>query len=116
MLIEFNAAPLSGRASLRATTSDRLPVAGPVADAEGYRAAYGFLGADARIAKGPPAPYRDRLHVLSGLGSRGLMTAPLLAELVAGLMFDEPLPVDATLARALHPARFVIRDLKRRRT
>jgi tRNA 5-methylaminomethyl-2-thiouridine biosynthesis bifunctional protein len=115
VLMEFKSAPASGRASLRATTSDRLPVAGPVADAEGYREAYGFLGNDARITKGPPAPYRDRLHVLSGLGSRGLMTAPLLAELVVGLMFDEPLPVDATLARALHPARFVVRDLKRRR-
>ena len=39
-----------------------------------------------------------------------------MAELLASLMFGEPLPVDRTLAEALHPARFLIRDLKRRET
>jgi tRNA 5-methylaminomethyl-2-thiouridine biosynthesis bifunctional protein len=102
-----------GRASLRASTPDQLPVAGPVPDSDAYLQAYAHLRIDASVQAGGAPPLLPGLFVLSGLGSRGLVTAPLMAELVASLMFGEPLPVDRTLADALHPARFLIRDLKR---
>ncbi|MBV9510466.1 MAG: FAD-dependent 5-carboxymethylaminomethyl-2-thiouridine(34) oxidoreductase MnmC, partial [Caulobacteraceae bacterium] len=60
--------PLDGRASLRAATPDYLPLAGAVEGAEG-------------------------LYILSGLGSRGFCTAPLLAEHVAALIAGAPSPL-----------------------
>ena len=59
-----------------------------------------------RSLSGPPAPYIPNQFVLSGLGSRGLVTAPLLAETVVSMMFGEPLPIPIALAHALHPGRF----------
>lgn len=74
-------AALAGRVAHRATTPDRLPVAGPLAA-------------------------HDGLYVLSGLGARGLTWAPLLAELIAAQLCGEPLPVERDLARAVSPQRF----------
>jgi tRNA 5-methylaminomethyl-2-thiouridine biosynthesis bifunctional protein len=68
-----------GRAALRATTSDRLPLAGIRAD--------GAL-------------------VLTGLGSRGLCLAPLLAEhLIAG-MLGNPSPLPRVLSHLVESRRF----------
>jgi tRNA 5-methylaminomethyl-2-thiouridine biosynthesis bifunctional protein len=71
---------LEGRASVRATTRDHLPLAGPVPGTRG-------------------------LHVLGGLGSRGLTWAPLLAEHVAAFAagLASPLPLD--LAWLVDPGR-----------
>jgi tRNA 5-methylaminomethyl-2-thiouridine biosynthesis bifunctional protein len=70
--------PLQGRASIRATTSDRMPAAGAVADG---------------------------LYVLGGLGSRGFTTAPLLAEHIAALIAQTPSPLPLELHAAIDPAR-----------
>jgi tRNA 5-methylaminomethyl-2-thiouridine biosynthesis bifunctional protein len=69
---------LHGRASIRATTRDRLPVAGLLAS-----------GA----------------WVLSGLGGRGFTTAPLLAEHVAAAALGAPSPLPRSLAVLVDPAR-----------
>ena len=63
--------PLSGRASVRATTFDRMPAAGAL-----------------------QAP---GLHLLSGLGSRGFCTAPLLAEHLAAEALGAPSPLPNSL-------------------
>jgi tRNA 5-methylaminomethyl-2-thiouridine biosynthesis bifunctional protein len=47
------------------------------------------------------------------LGARGFMTAPLLAERLAAEITGEPQPLDRLLLRALHPARFLERRLRR---
>lgn len=106
---------LGGRAAIRAVTPDRQPIAGPVCEAADLTETYGHLRADARHQAGGPAPYLDGLYVLTGLGSRGLVTAPLMAELTVAQMLGEPWPIDRAAAEAVHPNRFVIRDLKRRR-
>ncbi|CAN7187774.1 tRNA (5-methylaminomethyl-2-thiouridine)(34)-methyltransferase MnmD [Phenylobacterium sp. LjRoot164] len=72
---------LQGRASVRATTPDHLPLAGP-------------------------APGLDGVYVLSGLGSRGFCLAPLLAEHVAALALGAPSPLPAPLADLVAPDRF----------
>ncbi len=82
-------ARIEGRAAIRATTPDHLPVAGP--------------------APGAPAG----LFVLGGLGSRGFSTAPLLAEHVAALALDLPSPLPADLAAAVDPSRFEARAARR---
>ncbi|MFN3229893.1 MAG: tRNA (5-methylaminomethyl-2-thiouridine)(34)-methyltransferase MnmD [Asticcacaulis sp.] len=63
---------VQGRAGVRATTRDHLPVAGPV-------------------------PGRARISLLTGLGSRGLCLAPLLARAVV----REALGLDSGLPRAV---------------
>lgn len=80
--------PLSSRASVRAATRDRLPLAGAV-------------------------PERPGLFILAGLGSRGFCTAPLLAEHVAALALAEPSPLPDDLAAVVDPARFAERDRRR---
>jgi len=68
------------RAAIRATTPDRLPLAG-------------------QLAPG--------LFALTGLGSRGFCVAPLLAEHVAALAAGSPSPLPAALAARIEPKRFV---------
>lgn len=106
---------LGGRAAIRAVTPDRQPIAGPLCDAAAVADAYGHLRFDAKRFDGGPAPFLEGLYALTGLGSRGLVTAPLMAELVVSQMLGEPWPVDRAMAASVHPNRFTIRDLKRRR-
>ena len=75
-----NAGTISSRAAVRATTPDRLPLAG-------------------RVDEG--------LFVLGGLGSRGFCVAPLLAEHVAALVMGAPSPLARDHAGRVDPLRFV---------
>lgn len=95
--------PLQGRVGLRCMAPDRLPLVGALPD-------------DA--APGRPERLRDiarlpDLHALLGYASRGLIWAPLAAELLACQLEDEPLPLEASLAAALDPARFLLKERKR---
>lgn len=103
------------RAGLRCQTPDRLPVAGPLPDLSFYGGAYDDLRLGVRRDY-PPGEMLPGAYILSGLGSRGLVTAPLAAAMIVAEMTGEPAPVDHEIAEALHPARFFIRDLKRART
>ena len=60
-------------------TPDRLPVVGKIT--EGVYAAFAY-------------------------GSRGIIWSALAAEIIAAELEGEPLPVEASLARALEPGRF----------
>jgi len=82
----LDGAPIEGRASVRATTPDRMPLAG-------------------RVAPG--------LFVLGGLGSRGFTLAPLLADHVAALALGAPSPLPGPLAHTLAPYRFAQRATRR---
>lgn len=103
---------LHGRAGLRATTPDRLPLAGAAPDAAQFLERFAGL-ADGRVDTGPPGPALEGLYVLGGLGSRGFLWAPALAEALASEMLGEPGALEAGAAAALHPARGLLRMLKR---
>ena len=77
---------LEGRASLRATSADRLPLAGEVGEG---------------------------VFVLAGFGSRGFSLAPLLAEHVAALAMGAPGPLPADQAELVDPRRFARRAARR---
>jgi tRNA 5-methylaminomethyl-2-thiouridine biosynthesis bifunctional protein len=49
------------------------------------------------------------------MGSRGLSYAPLTSEVLAAEIAGETLPIEDELRLAMHPARFLIRDLKKKR-
>lgn len=69
---------LDGRAALRTATADRLPACGEL---------------------------DDGLHLFAGLGARGLIWAPLCAEVLASRLNREPNPVEASLIDAIRPSR-----------
>lgn len=78
---------LKGRASVRAVTPDRLPLAG--------------------------ATGRAGVFALTGFGSRGFSLAPLLAEHVAALALDAPSPISLAAADLVSPDRFARRAARR---
>jgi tRNA 5-methylaminomethyl-2-thiouridine biosynthesis bifunctional protein len=104
---------LQGRAAFRCTSPDYLPIVGPLADSQAFNQAYAVLGKDARQVPDVACPWLDGLYVNSGHGSRGLITAPLSAELLAAWLDDEPLPLPRSVAEACHPNRFALRRLIR---
>jgi tRNA 5-methylaminomethyl-2-thiouridine biosynthesis bifunctional protein len=73
---------VSGRASLRATLPDRLPIVGAVSGQSG-------------------------LYVAAGYASRGVVWAGLLGEALADRMTQQPAPLEAELMQAIAPDRFI---------
>ncbi len=100
----ISAANLPGRVGFRSMSPDRLPLAGQLP------VNVGGIRSDLPLA----AMERQRgLHCLLGLGARGMVWAPLLAELLAAQLEGEPLPLERDLVAALDPARFLFRKLRR---
>ncbi len=106
---------IEGRAAIRCTTPDHLPVAGPIPDHAAYLRDFADLRHGYPWARYQSATYHSGLYVLAGLGSRGLVAAPLAAEMLACHISGEPWPMERELSNALHAGRFLIRDLKRLR-
>lgn len=78
----LDVASVTGRASLRATLPDRMPLVGAL---------------DAHPG----------LYVAAGYASRGVVWAGLLGEALADLMTGQPLPLELDLMQAIAPDRFV---------
>jgi len=78
---DVDPAALEGRVGFRCVTRDRLPIVGALDKENGLYGAIAY-------------------------GSRGLVWASLLGELLACFIEDEPLPLDARLADSLSPARW----------
>ena len=78
----FEGEQVSGRASLRATLPDRLPIVGAVGGQAG-------------------------LFLAAGYASRGVVWAGLLGEALADLIIRQPLPLEAGLMQAISPGRFI---------
>ena len=106
----------SSHAAIRMTTPDRYPMVGALPDVAAFHHAYRDLRHGRVGQVFTDAQYQPNVCVLGGLGSRGLTTSGLSAELLAAIITGEPLPLQATLYQALHPARFLIRQLKRGKT
>jgi tRNA 5-methylaminomethyl-2-thiouridine biosynthesis bifunctional protein len=104
-----------GRVCFRAATPDYLPIVGQLPQFDAFLDDYAILRKDAKTEIVAPGKYWPGLFVNLGHGSRGLAYTPLCAELLACQINNEPLPVDKQLARALHPGRFLIRNLMRKR-
>lgn len=101
----IDAGQLEGRVGIRTATRDRLPLVGTLPAA--------FTAEQAARLTLATLPRGEGLHVLLGLGARGMVWAPLLAELLASHVAGEPLPLERGLTDAVDPARFELRDLRR---
>ena len=105
----------SSKARVRCMTPDHMPVVGPMPDTNKHIHQYPHLAKDKHWRYSAPAPCIDNLYVLTGLGARGLVTAPLLADILAADLAGIPYPVDDELLFNLAPNRFVIRDIIKRK-
>ena len=93
-----------GRTGFRTQTPDYLPVIGPLPAS--------CAGDDPAPASGtgdlpPPLP---GVYALAALGAKGIAFSLLGAEIVAARANGDPLPVDAEVAAALDPRRFLARE------
>jgi len=100
-------AQLRGYVGVRCVSANRLPLIGPVVD-EGAAMTPGFR------LRGPHAqlPRLAGLYAALAYGSRGLTWSVLGAELLAAQIDGGPLPLEADLAAALDPGRFMLRALQ----
>ncbi|MES2501099.1 MAG: FAD-dependent 5-carboxymethylaminomethyl-2-thiouridine(34) oxidoreductase MnmC [Pseudomonadota bacterium] len=95
-----------GRVAWRSHTQDYLPLAGQMLNEKALCAKpprYNASSAD--------LPWLDGLYVNAGHGSKGMITAPICAELIANLISNEPLIVEKNLASKLNPSRFLLKEL-----
>ncbi|EMV2961399.1 FAD-dependent 5-carboxymethylaminomethyl-2-thiouridine(34) oxidoreductase MnmC, partial [Serratia marcescens] len=105
------------RCGVRSATRDHLPMVGALPDYQATVTQYQDL--QRRNQRGETvadAPVYPGLFAIGGLGSRGLCSAPLAAEILAAQLFGEPLPGDARLLAALNPNRMWVRKLLKGRT
>ncbi|PCI60687.1 MAG: bifunctional tRNA (5-methylaminomethyl-2-thiouridine)(34)-methyltransferase MnmD/FAD-dependent 5-carboxymethylaminomethyl-2-thiouridine(34) oxidoreductase MnmC [Gammaproteobacteria bacterium] len=104
---------LSSKARLRCTSPDHFPMVGAMPDIEQHKSVYAHLAKDKNFNVHTPAPYLENLYVLTGLGARGLCSAPLLADILVADLCGTPYPVDYQTLYNLAPNRFIIKDIVR---
>lgn len=97
------------RASVRATTPDRLPLIGRAPDAAGIASLWGVKDAP------EDWPMLPGVWVAGGFGSRGFTWAPWAGGLIAAGLLGAPLPADLPSLRAVSPDRQILRRLRKAR-
>lgn len=100
------------RVGFRSYSSDRFAIFGALYDENFYKKAYKSL----LWSKNKPQILPENvpnLYLSIAHGSRGFASAIIAARCICALMCDEPLPLYKRLAYETHPARFLIRKLKK---
>jgi tRNA 5-methylaminomethyl-2-thiouridine biosynthesis bifunctional protein len=97
---------IQARVAWRSQTRDYMPLAGQLIDEEKLRKAPPRYNAN-------PAdlPWLEGLFVNAGHGSKGMITAPICAELIANLATKNTPNTSLELASKLNPSRFLLREL-----
>lgn len=103
----------NARTGIRATTSDHLPLIGPVPDVPAMRETFAPFrdgqSVDAEI------PLLDGVYMAGGFGSRGFTWGPYAAHVLAAEILASPSPLSRLARPLVAPARMVLRGLKRGR-
>ncbi|NLS13277.1 bifunctional tRNA (5-methylaminomethyl-2-thiouridine)(34)-methyltransferase MnmD/FAD-dependent 5-carboxymethylaminomethyl-2-thiouridine(34) oxidoreductase MnmC [Vibrio sp. SM6] len=107
---EIDISAQDSRQGIRCVSRDHLPFVGNISDPDALRALYADINDSAAQTTLPSYP---QLYALLGLGSRGLSSAPLMAELLASQICGDPLPLAVDLLDALHPSRMWVRKLRK---
>ncbi|MDW6093487.1 bifunctional tRNA (5-methylaminomethyl-2-thiouridine)(34)-methyltransferase MnmD/FAD-dependent 5-carboxymethylaminomethyl-2-thiouridine(34) oxidoreductase MnmC [Vibrio rhizosphaerae] len=100
------------RQGIRCVSRDHLPFAGPLGDLQIIKTQYHALAAQT-AQSAPQIHHYPHLYGMLGLGSRGLSSAPLLAECLASIMCGDPLPLSVDLIERIHPGRMWVRKLRK---
>jgi tRNA 5-methylaminomethyl-2-thiouridine biosynthesis bifunctional protein len=101
-------ATLDGGVGFRCVATDRLPLVGPIVDADRARAERVAL-AGAQLAD---LPRTRGLYGAFAFASRGLSWSALAAEALASEIDGDPAPLSGSLLDAIDPGRFVLRALR----
>ncbi|PKH24454.1 bifunctional tRNA (5-methylaminomethyl-2-thiouridine)(34)-methyltransferase MnmD/FAD-dependent 5-carboxymethylaminomethyl-2-thiouridine(34) oxidoreductase MnmC [Enterobacterales bacterium CwR94] len=97
------------RVGVRCASRDHVPMAGALPDYAQTLAVYHDLHRQSEDAA--TAPVWPGLFVMGALGSRGLCSAPLTAEVLAAQLCAEPQPLDRETLAAFNPNRYWVRKL-----
>jgi tRNA 5-methylaminomethyl-2-thiouridine biosynthesis bifunctional protein len=106
---------LNGRIGFRPTTPDHLPIIGAVADVDYLEHCYLQQNASKMAHQYPPQSYLPGLFVSNGHGPRGLMSVFLAADEIVHQVEGRPSLLSEPLRQAVHPARFSIRNWRKKR-
>jgi tRNA 5-methylaminomethyl-2-thiouridine biosynthesis bifunctional protein len=98
---------------IRCTTRDHFPYMGALPN---YQETKLFYQDANKKMPTDNAPFHRNLFILSGLGSRGLNTAPLLAETLASQINHQPLPLSKAILDAMQCNRQWVSYLKKGKT
>lgn len=112
LLSAISPEPGSGRVGIRAATRDHLPLVGAVPNKTQQVQQYHLMPRRHKESL-PLAEDHQGLYILAGLGSRGICSAPLLAEILTAQLLDEPYPMNTELLEVLNPNRYWLRKLRR---
>ncbi len=104
-----------GRAGIRATTPDHLPIIGPVPDLEYFESEYIDLYKGGRGLGKENAKYHDGLYIFTGFGSKGILYTNYLAEILARIIEKEYTGLENYLLESVLPNRFIVRRLTKRK-
>jgi tRNA 5-methylaminomethyl-2-thiouridine biosynthesis bifunctional protein len=108
---EINWQTIQGQANFRASTTDYLPLVGPIADHTKFIQAYQLLAKDANYWIETPCPYLPGLFINAAHGAKGLLTAPICGEIIADYIANTPSAGSESLRCALHPNRFWLKQI-----
>ncbi len=97
------------RAATRLGSPDHQPVVGALHNFDSLKELYTMLGAGKPLTSAPVLP-TSLISTLTCLGSRGLTTAPLMAEVLVSSLCNEPLPLSNDLLNAVNTSRFMTRE------
>ncbi|WP_415905131.1 bifunctional tRNA (5-methylaminomethyl-2-thiouridine)(34)-methyltransferase MnmD/FAD-dependent 5-carboxymethylaminomethyl-2-thiouridine(34) oxidoreductase MnmC [Neptuniibacter sp. QD48_55] len=103
---------LQGRTAFRCSTPDYMPIVGPAPVQDQFIETFAQLSKDRKWRfENAETEHHPNLYVNTGHGSKGLITCPISAELLASMICDEPLPLPKDVIDAINPARFIIKKL-----
>ena len=103
---------IGSKVAFRSYSSDRFPIIGALYDEDYYINTYKKLFWTKNKAQNDPK-YINNLYISSAFGSRGFASAIIAARYICALIDNEPLGIYKNLADEIHPARFLIRELKK---
>ncbi|MCG9700466.1 bifunctional tRNA (5-methylaminomethyl-2-thiouridine)(34)-methyltransferase MnmD/FAD-dependent 5-carboxymethylaminomethyl-2-thiouridine(34) oxidoreductase MnmC [Vibrio natriegens] len=100
------------RQGIRCVSRDHLPFIGNVSNFESVKTQYANLQ-NLKEEEVEAIHQFPNLFCFLGLGSRGLSSAPLMAELLASQICGDPLPLPVEVLAELHPSRMWVRKLRK---
>ncbi|USD66025.1 bifunctional tRNA (5-methylaminomethyl-2-thiouridine)(34)-methyltransferase MnmD/FAD-dependent 5-carboxymethylaminomethyl-2-thiouridine(34) oxidoreductase MnmC [Vibrio sp. SCSIO 43136] len=100
------------RQGVRCVTRDHIPFVGNVADFDSLIDVYQDLQHQSET-NAENTPLHPNLYCLLGLGSRGLSSAPLMAETLASVICNQPIPLPVDVLEMIHPGKMWVRKLRK---
>ncbi|OCH04716.1 bifunctional tRNA (5-methylaminomethyl-2-thiouridine)(34)-methyltransferase MnmD/FAD-dependent 5-carboxymethylaminomethyl-2-thiouridine(34) oxidoreductase MnmC [Aliivibrio fischeri] len=109
---DVNTSDNQARVGIRCASRDHLPFIGNVVRFEDMQEEYKNIYKKRHwLREAKDIPVYDGLFCMLTLGSRGLSSAPLLAETLASQIMGDPIPLPNSVLEGLHPGRLWVRRL-----